>query len=204
MDIGNNGQFENNAVRRIALAIVICSVCAAVACAEEAPPSEELIHPARYRIRVEFDRLTMSMIRQEIRSEVETALAERRRRLKESREEMEEQLRKELRKYEAELAAIRKAWEREEAAHTPEEAAAWRQIRIDRIQSALDLAARAKLIERTLLDLSLSQWRADRAREQAVADVALARLEKLLARIRADEKADLRKRGAPLIPPPHQ
>lgn len=202
---GDDIRFVGKVMRRIVFVTMVWGTCAAIALAEEVLlPAEELVHPARYRIRVEFDRLTMSMIRREIRGEVEKAMAERRRRLRESREEVEEQLRKELKNYDAELAAIRKAWEQEEGARTPEEAAIWRQIRIDRIQSALDLAARAKLIEKALLDLSLSQWRADRAKDKVVADAALAHLERLLARVRAEEKAVLRKRGAPFIPPPHQ
>lgn len=171
------------------------------------PAKTDKVHPAKYRILVKYDKYTSDMVRREIEQEVTKALEARRRRLKLSEEQAKVQLRRELRRFEEELEAIRKARREEEAARRrgdDAEAERWRRLRLERTRRALDLARRTRLIENALLAMSLADWRTAIRKERMIAGKALARLEALLAEVRARREAEARERGPTGLAPPHK
>jgi hypothetical protein len=186
---------------------VLFSSAAARAAGDPAPDAEDKVHPARYRIRVEYDKRTVADVRREIEEEIDKALAARRRRLHLSEEEVEELRARERERYEAELEAIETARRAEEAARRrgdSAEAERQRDIRLKHIQRALDLARRARLIEQALLAAALRDWRLARRRERQIAERALRRLQAALERGHAEEQAELRRRGPRVPAPPHR
>jgi hypothetical protein len=72
---------------------------------------------------------------------------------------------------------------------------------LERLRTALDLAERARAIERALLALSTRDWLAAREKEAAIAEKALAKLDAFLAEIRAKQQAESRERGPDAAPP---
>lgn len=185
-------------------AIILLVAAPAAALAAGPAPKADKVPPAQYRILVEYDKKTIDDIREEIRSEVRKALEARRRRLKWSKDELEAQIQNELERYEEDLEAIKHAAKSERAARArgdEPEAERWLRLRRERMREALELARRARRVERALLALSLEDWRAHRRRERQIAEKALARLETMLEKAEAARKAELRERGAAVVPP---
>ena len=174
-------------------------LAASTALGADRPKKDDKIHPAEVRIRVEYDPRTLDKIKKEIEQEIRKALAERRRRRKLSAKELDEKaIRKELEKYQDELAAIRRAMQEEEAARKRRDAAEaekWAEIKRRRIREALDLARRAREIERALIGLRLADWRRGRRLEREIATKALRKLETLL------READVKTRDEHIVPP---
>ena len=190
-------------MRFILATLLILTPPALAAAAEEARQPDK-VHPADYRILVDFDKKTTDQVRQEIRDEVRKTLEARRKRLKWSKETLHSQLKKELERYEDELRAIEHAEKSERAARRRgdlSEADRWALLKQRRMRDALELARRARRIEEALLALSLENWRKDRRRERAIAERTLSRLESILKKIDAERAAETRERGTALAPP---
>jgi len=186
------------------LAIILTLTGPAAALAAEPAPKIDKVPPAQYRILVEYDKKTVDDIRAEIRSEVRKALEARRRRLRWSKDELESRVQKELKRYKDDLEAIEHAAKSEREARARgdlSEAERWERLRMERMRDALELARRARRAERALLALSLQNWRAQRRREREIAEEALVWLEATLKKVEAARKAELRERGAAVVPP---
>lgn len=197
------GESRSRAVKAI-LAIILTFAAPAAALAAEPAPKIEKVPPAQYRILVEYDKKTIDAIRKEIRSEVRKALEARRRRLRWSKDELKSQIQKELKRYKEDLEAIEHAAKSEREARARgdrSEAERWERLRMERMRDARELARRARRAERALLALSLQNWRAQRRREREIAEKALVWLEATLEKVEAARKAELRARGAAVVPP---
>ena len=189
---------------RVIVAALLVLTAPALAVAAEKAKQPDKVHPADYRILVDFDKKTTDQVRQEIREEVRKAMEARQKRLKWSKEKLRLQLKKELERYEDELRAIEHAEKSEQAARRRgdlSEAERWALLKQQRRRDALDLARRARRIEEALLALSLEDWRKNRRRERQIAERTLMRLESILTRINAEREAEIRERGAALAPP---
>jgi len=189
---------------RLILAALLILTAPALAAAAEKAKQPDKVHPADYRILVDFDKKTTDQIRQEIRDEVRKTLEARRKRLQWSKEKLHSQLKKELERYEDELKAIEHAEKSEQAARLRgdlSEAERWALLKQRRMRDALELARRARRIEEALLALSLENWRKHRRWERQIAERTLTRLESILKRINAEREAEIRERGTALAPP---
>lgn len=218
-------RYKHLARTAVALLVVLCfGLTAGAGEAEpgEGTPDEERVHPAAYRIRVEYDERTNEQIRSELRRAARRAMTERRRRFELSRRELERSIGREMEQFKREIEAARKARQETDTARAepvdevpgPEQEP---DAEPDLPQVVHDPPAeRAPELDgepdapQTVREPSTERAEADEdpraalRRERRVAAEALRRLDELLGEIEKNEAAEAAERGEPGILPPHR
>ncbi len=207
----------------IALLVVLCvGLTAGADEAEpgEGTPDEERVHPAAYRIRVEYDERTNEQIRSELRRAARRAMTERRRRFELSRRELERRIGREMEQFKREIEAARKVRQEADTARAehvdevtrpepepdaePELPPTVHEPPPERAPELDDEPDVPQPVREPSTERADEDPRAALRRERRVAAEALRRLDELLGEIEESKAAEAAERGEPAILPPHR